>query len=100
MEYKDAFNILMVAWQGDKTKPNHPNFDDINEALDKIKELVDKATPTELYYEADGYADGELVYDTAICQNCGRAFEVEYDEQTNYCSNCGQRLDWGNDNGN
>lgn len=48
-----------------------------------------------LDYEGDGYdPDGNLVYDTAICPNCYRTFEVDYDEHSNYCPTCGAALDW------
>lgn len=63
----------------------------------KHDELVNRATPKKLDYEGDGYADGELVYDTAICRSCGKVFEVDYDEHANYCPNCGQALDWGDE---
>ena len=42
-------------------------------------------------YEGDGYADGELVYDTWICPNCEEHYEVGYDNQ-DYCPKCGQRF--------
>lgn len=44
----------------------------------------------EWYGEADGYADGELVYDMWYCPFCGKRFE-EWDEKPNwnYCPNCG-----------
>jgi len=40
--------------------------------------------------EADGYADGELVYDMWSCSACGAYFE-EWDERPpwNFCPNCG-----------
>lgn len=40
--------------------------------------------------EADGYADGELVYDIWSCSECGCYFE-DWDEQPTYsfCPNCG-----------
>lgn len=56
--------------------------------------MNDKETSMKVYYEADAYADGCLVYDTAICPNCDRRFEVDYEEHYNYCPTCGQRLDW------
>ena len=47
-------------------------------------------------YEADGYADGELVYDYAKCPICGHDFEYEINDWgCNYCSDCGQKLDFG-----
>ena len=58
-----------------------------------LEELVEKATPRTPEYVADGYADGELVYDTWVCPNCGTSYEVDYDE-FEYCPNCGQKLLW------
>lgn len=51
-------------------------------------------------YEGDGYDDeGEIVYDTAYCPVCHHEYEVDYDDHDNYCRNCGQKLDWEeNDN--
>lgn len=47
----------------------------------------------EWYGEADGYADGELVYDTWSCGCCGKHFP-EWDEKPdwNYCPNCGANM--------
>lgn len=39
--------------------------------------------------EADGYADGELVYDTWYCSNCGYVVDDEEPPTWNYCPNCG-----------
>ncbi len=65
-----------------------------NETLKKENEkLVDKATPRKPEYEADGYWNGELVYDTWCCPNCKTRYEVDYDE-FEYCPSCGQALDW------
>lgn len=45
-------------------------------------------------YEGDGYDDdGNLIYDTAYCPYCRHAFEVDY-ETPNFCPECGQALDW------
>ena len=41
----------------------------------------------------DGDWDGEPVYDTWECPNCGTQFEVEY-EQHSYCPDCGQKIEW------
>ena len=63
-----------------------------------LKELVDKAIPKQLIYEGDGYWNGQLVYDVAICQNCDRHFEVDGEEHYDYCPSCGQKLDWSDTN--
>jgi len=40
--------------------------------------------------EADGYADGELVYDIWSCSCCGKYFDEWDDKPTwNFCPNCG-----------
>lgn len=41
----------------------------------------------------DGYADGVLVYDMYDCPNCGKHYELDYEEY-DYCPKCGQKLDW------
>ena len=54
-----------------------------------------KQIPKKPEYEADGYADGELVYDYAKCPICGHDFEYSINDWgCDYCSNCGQKLDW------
>ena len=71
-------------------------------SIDAITELptID-AVPVrhgEWYGEADGYADGELVYDMWYCSFCGKRFE-EWDEKPNwnFCPNCGADMRGGND---
>ena len=61
--------------------------------LKVIQQLVSKARPTKPDVEGDGYANDAIVYDTWICPNCGKRFEIDYDTYT-YCPNCGQALDW------
>ena len=58
-----------------------------------LQELVDRATPKKPRYEADGYCNGVLVYDTWRCPNCETRYEVDYDE-FKYCPKCGQAIDW------
>ena len=65
----------------------------------KANEMAIKALEKQIArkpeYEADGYADGELVYDYAKCPICGHDFEYEINDWgCNYCSNCGQKLDF------
>ena len=46
------------------------------------------------YTEYDGYVDGCPVYETGICPNCNREFEVQSEEHYSYCPSCGQKLKW------
>ena len=49
---------------------------------------------------ADGYADGELVYDMWECSECGYdANGADEKPNWNYCPNCGAKMDGGADNG-
>lgn len=38
----EAYNVLLKAWQGNKEAKDYPDFDDINEALDTIKQDLKK----------------------------------------------------------
>ena len=59
---------------------------------------LEKQIPKKPEYIADGYADGEFVYDYAKCPICGHDFEYEINDWgCNYCSNCGQKLDWSDE---
>ena len=65
------------------------------EAIDVAIKALEKQMPKKPEYEADGYADGELVYDYAKCPICGHDFEYGINNWgCEYCSDCGQKLDW------
>ena len=61
---------------------------------DNYEMVVNREFPMKLEYESDGCSKGEEVYDIAICPECGRRFETEYEEHYEYCPSCGQRIDW------
>ena len=45
---------------------------------------------------ADGYADGELVYDTWTCSECGYTVDTDDpDYLTKFCPNCGAKMEVG-----
>ena len=58
----------------------------------KAISALEKQIPKRPDCEGDGYADGEIVYDTWICPCCGKGYEVDYDNY-DYCPNCGQKID-------
>ena len=60
--------------------------------VDECRAAVEKQKPKKPDIEGDGYADGKLVYDTWICPNCNKRYEIDYDDY-DYCPNCGQHID-------
>lgn len=76
-------------------KTRHKVSNAIKNEYTKINAL-EKQIPQKPEYYGDGYSDGELVYDYAECPTCGKD-DFEYDINDwgcNYCPNCGQALDW------
>ena len=96
MTNKEAIKILNAA------KLMTEGISDLSEACKMAISALEKQIPKKPIYQADGYYDGELVYDTWLCPNCDTAYDVDMDEH-NYCPNCGQAIDWleeGEQNGN
>ena len=59
-----------------------------------LKELVDKETPKKLKRKTD--KDGRILW---VCPTCGDVYkkfwsEVETVTHRKHCDNCGQKLDW------
>lgn len=61
--------------------------------VEECREAVEKQKPKTPDYEGDGYADGYMVYDTWICPNCGKQYEVDYDDY-DHCPKCGRAIRW------
>lgn len=95
MNEKEVIKVLKrfypteIVLKSDSTGMIHEN----KEALDIAIESVKKQIPMQVYLQGDGYSNGELVIDTAICENCNAHYEID-SEHYKYCPNCGQRLDW------
>ena len=71
------------------------NFGNQKEAFKTAIQAFEKQIPKKPEYEADGYADGYLVYDYAKCPICGHDFEYGINDWgCKYCSDCGQKLNW------
>ena len=60
--------------------------------IEEFKALKEKNAAKIPNYEGDGYYHGQIVLDTWICPNCGKSYEVDYDDY-DYCPNCGQHID-------
>ncbi len=81
---------------------------DSEEYLKPIRELVDKTTPkkpaldedlrdeetTDIYDECGRIAEG-----LCVCPTCkGKSiYDFEYGKRFKHCSNCGQAIDWGDE---
>ena len=65
------------------------------EAIDIAIKALNKQILKSPTYDGDGYApDGTFVWDEWLCPCCDSRFEVEYEEH-DYCPNCGQKINWG-----
>ena len=62
------------------------------EAMNMAIKAIAKQIPKKLIAEGDGYADGEMVYDSFYCPSCDHHME-DY-EVEDYCPNCGQKICW------
>ena len=61
--------------------------------FDRAIKALEKQIPKKPDIEGDGYCpEGNLVYDTWICPNCGTHYEIDYDNY-DYCPKCGQAID-------
>ena len=67
--------------------------------IDRDIRLIPSADRTrgEWIGEADGYADGEPVYDTWYCSNCDYVVDDDEPPTWNYCPNCGARMKGADD---
>ena len=92
MEYKEALEYLKIM------RKFFTNDDDEGKVLKQAYDVAIKACKKQIQkkpdYEADGYdSNGELIYDTWICPNCEKRYEVDYDSY-DCCPKCGQAIDW------
>ncbi len=87
MKPQEAIGIMKIAIS--EVEWEYPM--DYPVAFEEAIKALEKQVPKEANYEGDGYSDGELVYDTWICPNCGKYYEVDYDDYK-YCPECGQAI--------
>lgn len=87
----DVYESMILYNKDFEPKNDNSNYEHKIEFLKIAIEALEKQVPKEPNYEGDGYSDGELVYDTWICPNCGKYYEVDYDDYK-YCPECGQAI--------
>jgi predicted RNA-binding Zn-ribbon protein involved in translation (DUF1610 family) len=94
-KYEKAFNHLR----------EHASFDTVDEMID-IKELVEKAIPKKPIKNEMGkisFLDKLFgTEDAYTCPNCGNALLKHYmneRQETRYCWDCGQAIDWRGEDG-
>lgn len=75
----------------DKYRKENKKYHSIG-TVTKCKEAMEKQKAKSPHIWGDGYAGGQLVYDTYDCPNCGENYEIDYADYE-YCPKCGQRID-------
>lgn len=64
----------------------------LRESLAMAISALNRCIPIEADYEGDSCDEnGDPIYDTWICPNCGEKYEIGFDDY-DYCPNCGQRV--------
>lgn len=91
-KYQEALKNIKIM--GDKDLYNEFHIEWAN----TLQELVDKATPKKLKPKTD--KDGRLLW---VCPNCGDVYmkfwsDVETISCRKHCDECGQKLDWSDEN--
>lgn len=95
-KYQEALTILKtyIVDYDDEYEADIYLYESYKEEFDLLQELVDKATPKKLKNKTD--KDGRLLW---VCPTCGDVYmkfwnDVETISCRKHCDNCGQKLDW------
>lgn len=91
MTLQEAIEALKLI----NLKRVHPfySWEEMLEVRNLAIEALEKQVPEKANIWGDGYSDGELVYDMYDCPNCGKSYELDYQEYL-HCPSCGQAIDW------
>ncbi len=93
-KYQEALNYLAVSLQvfdeAVDDKPYRDALDSKRETARKeLQGLVDRATPKKpKNWKAERRLNGAVEFNCPVCNRL-------YTERVNFCSSCGQRIDWG-----
>ena len=64
--------------------------------VEECREARERQNPKIPNIWGDGYdSEGNMIYDMYDCPNCGKSYEIDYEEYSN-CPNCGQamKIEW------
>lgn len=65
------------------------NFKSMHDWQPNLQELVDRATPKKpKNWKAERRPNGRIEFNCPVCNRL-------YTERVNFCSSCGQAIDWG-----
>jgi hypothetical protein len=81
IEYKHGFRGKQAA------------VNKINKACVIACKAMEKQIPKKPIITIDGFFNGQPIYDTWCCPNCGKVNDTDF-EDYGYCPICGQALDW------
>lgn len=82
-KYQDSLDNFVKALS------NFTNFKSIHDWKSDLQELVNKATPKKpKNWKAERRLNGAVEFNCPVCNRL-------YTERVNFCSSCGQRIDWG-----
>lgn len=96
-KYEKAYNELWSVLHNEPASEIEKHSVENKKRLELLKPIVDRATSKKLNYEGDDCDENGVIIDTAICPSCDKHFEIDYDEHAKYCPDCGQALDWSED---
>ncbi|RJV85760.1 hypothetical protein DWX45_16405 [Erysipelotrichaceae bacterium AF19-24AC] len=112
-KYQETLNNLVKVSCPEKTCCKECDFEkhcncDAKRDINTLQELVDKETlkePKHYSEEKDGHWNGDIHFAGStieywVCPKCESfiGYLNDCEDQINYCPNCGQALDWGEEN--
>lgn len=105
---KEKYMTLSMSMDIAGCKKNNQAVSEAINALEEIQmyhkigtvqeclEAVERQRAKKPNIWGDGVGDdGEIIYDMYDCPNCGKSYEIDYEEYK-YCPNCGQamKIEW------
>ena len=74
-------------------KPSKEYQGNLNKAIDKAIEALEKQIPKKIIENRWIYTKCDCGHEFSVHHGDGY-YSIPYEEKTNYCPDCGQKLDW------